>query len=247
MDYIHEMVRGHVKLNQNAQNPEEEVYIPPFSPDLLPSPIRRQILYEQEEKRDEILINGKLTALDVGCGGGILAESLARLRYVDHVTGIDLSTDVLDAAKVHRQGDPLLESKLTYSLQAVEDLPLDKKYDIITVFEVLEHVQYPAQFLSEILARVAPGGWVFLSTINRDWISWFTTIFMGEHVLGIVPVGTHTLEKYINEEEIRQWLEKSGTGFRVADSRGCIYLPASGWQFTPCAGVGNYFMAIQAN
>lgn len=247
MDYINEIVRGHVELNRGIEDPEEEVYIPPFNVDLLPLAIKNQILLEQEERRDEIFTERKLKALDVGCGGGILSESLARLRYVDHVNAIDLSADVLEAAKVHQALDPELASKITYKLQAVEDLPTNEKYDIITVFEMLEHVQYPSRVLSEVLDRVEVGGWVFLSTINRDLVSWFTTIFMGEHLLRIVPVGTHTLEKYINESEIRQWLEKStyGANFQVADSRGCIYVPSCGWKFTECPSVGNYFMAIQ--
>lgn len=247
MDYIHEIVRSHLKLNSDAQSPDDEIYIPPFNVDLLPSPIKNRILEEQDEKRNEMLMDRKLRALDVGCGGGILAESLARLRYVESVKGIDLSPDVLEAAKMHLKEDPQLEGKLSYSLLAVEDLPREEKFDIITVFEMLEHVQYPSRVLSEVLDRVEDGGWVFLSTINRDFVSWFTTIFMGEHVLRIVPVGTHTLEKYIDEQEIRQWMEQSDykDHFQVADSRGCIYLPACGWKFTDYPGVGNYFMAIQ--
>lgn len=247
MDYIHEIVRSHLKLNQDVESQEDEIYIPPFNVDLLPLQIKNRILLEQDEKRDELLMDKKLKALDVGCGGGILAESLARLRYVELVKGIDLSTDVLEAAKVHMNEDPTLASKLSYSLQAVEDLPQLEKYDIITVFEMLEHVQYPSRVLSEVLDRVEDGGWVFLSTINRDFVSWFTTIFMGEHVLNIVPVGTHTLEKYINEEEIRNWVQGSEYAgkFNVVDSRGCIYLPSCGWKFTDYPGVGNYFMAIQ--
>lgn len=244
MDYINEMVRSHVKLNAHAAD-DDEVYIPPFGVDLLPRAVQKNILAEQEARRDELLAERPLRALDVGCGGGILSESLARLSYVDSVTGIDLSADVLEAARVHLANDPLLAGKLTYELRAVEDVA--GEYDIVTVFEMLEHVQYPAQVLSEVLDRVAVGGWVFLSTINRDPVSWFTTIFMGEHVLGVVPVGTHTLSKYINEAEIRGWLAQSAyhDRFRVADSRGCYYLPACGWQFSRHAQVGNYFMAIQ--
>lgn len=246
MDYIHEIVRMHLKLNQDAKLDEEEIYIPPFNVDLLPLQIKGRILQEQDEKRDELLLHKKLRALDVGCGGGILAESLARLRFVESVKGIDLSTDVLEAAKVHMNEDPQLAHKLSYNLQAVEDLPRDEKYDIITVFEMLEHVEYPSRVLSEVLDRVEDNGWVFLLTINRDFVSWFTTIFMGEHVLNIVPVGTHTLEKYINEEEIRTWVKSDYAGkFEVVDSRGCIYLPSCGWKFTDYPGVGNYFMAIQ--
>lgn len=244
MDFIHEIVRLHLKLNKDATSPEDEIYIPPFSLDILPLPIKSRILQEQDTKRDEILNSRKLKALDVGCGGGILAESLARLSFIESVKGIDLSPDVLEAARMHQKNDPLL-TKLTYELLAVEDLK-HEKYDIVTVFEMLEHVQYPSKVLAEVLQRVEKGGWVFLSTINRDFVSWFTTIFMGEHVLGIVPVGTHTLEKYINQDEVREWLETEHQhSFRVVDSRGCIYLPGCGWRFTNNPSVGNYFMAIQ--
>lgn len=247
MDYINEMVRTHLKLNEGVESEDEETFIPAFNVDLLPGPIKSTIIEEQEKKRDEILEKNKLNVLDVGCGGGILSESLARLRFVKSVRGIDLSSDVLEAARVHKSKDPVLNLKLSYELKAVEDLPRDEKYDIVTVFEMLEHVQYPSKVLAEVFDRVEVGGWVFLSTINRDLISWFTTIFMGEHLLRIVPVGTHTLEKYINEQEIRQWIKKSdyAQSFTVADSRGCIYVPGCGWSFTECPQVGNYFMAIQ--
>lgn len=247
MDYINEMVKDHIKLNENAVSEDDQVYIPPYSVDLLPKPIRSRIIQEQNVRRDELLQQRKLKALDVGCGGGILAESLARLKYISSVKGIDLSSDVLEAAKAHKKLDPLLSSKLSYELSAIEDLPRDEKYDVITVFEMLEHVQYPAKVLSEVFDRVNVGGWIILSTINRDPISWFTTIFMGEHLLRIVPVGTHTLEKYIDEQEIRQWVENSEykDEFQVVNSRGCLYIPACGWKFTSNANVGNYFMAIQ--
>ncbi|KAM9919043.1 hypothetical protein OXX59_008221 [Metschnikowia pulcherrima] len=247
MDYINEVIKNNTKLNADALTSDEEVYIAPYNLNLLPKPIKERILSEQDEKRAEIFAERPLRALDVGCGGGILAESLARLNFVDSVKGLDLSTDVLEAAKVHMQNDPDLEDVLSYEYKAVEDLPKDEKYDIITVFEMLEHVEFPAQILSEVFDRLETGGFVFLSTINRDLISWFTTIFMGEHVLGIVPVGTHSLKKYINEAEIRQWLLSSNykNMCQVVDSRGCIYLPACGWKFTSNAQVGNYFMAIQ--
>lgn len=247
MDYINDIVKGHIKLNENVSSDEDMVYIPPYSVDLLPKPIRSTIIHEQSMRREEILATKKLRALDVGCGGGILAESLARLKFIASVKGTDLSADVLEAAKAHQKLDPQLADKLHYELSAIEDLPKNEKYDIITVFEMLEHVQYPSQVLSEVFDRVAVGGWVFLSTINRDPVSWFTTIFMGEHLLRIVPVGTHTLEKYIDELEIRLWVEESEhkMNFKVVDSRGCLYVPACGWKFTSNANIGNYFMAIQ--
>lgn len=245
MDYIQELVKNHIKINENLEDGEEEVYIPPFSVDLLPQDVRSRILQEQHEKQEAVLRAGQLRALDVGCGGGILSESLGRLPWIQHVTGVDLSADVLEAAKVHQNQDPALKTKIDYKLCAIEDLPAHEKYDIVTVFEMLEHVDYPSEVLKQVLERVAPGGWVFLSTINRDPVSWFTTIAMGEHILGIVPPGTHTIDKYINESEIRAWVTKNAGQVKVVDSRGCAYVPGLGWKFTPCAGLGNYFMALQ--
>lgn len=245
MDFIHQTLRQHLQLNEKGTPLDDEVYIPPYNVDLLPHGVKLRILEEQEARRDELLAKSRLRALDVGCGGGILLELLARLPFIGEVKGIDLSSDVLEAAKVHSTRDPAFSGgKLSYELSAVEDLPKDDVYDVVTLFEVLEHVEYPSSVMTEALSRVKPGGWLFLSTINRDFVSWFTTIFMGEHVLGIVPVGTHTLEKYIDQKEIRQWVAQ-GRQYRVADARGCVYLPAYGWKFTENANVGNYFMAIQ--
>lgn len=245
MDFIHETIMNNLKLNENT---DDEVYIPPFSMDLLPKPIRDTINADLEGRREEILSDVKYKVLDVGCGGGILSESMARLSFVEKVQGIDLSTDVLEAAKLHKQKDPILEDKLSYNLMAIEDIPKDEKFDIVTMFEVLEHVDYPSRVLLEGLNRLEVGGWLFLSTINRDFVSWFTTIFMGEHLLRIVPVGTHTLEKYINQTEIKEWVEQDESrkaSYKVVDTKGCIYLPAYGWKFTSCPDIGNYFMAIQ--
>lgn len=252
MDFIHSTIRDHLKLNKPGTPIEDEIYIPPYGIDLLPKEIKTRIVAEQESRRNEILKKSSLKALDVGCGGGILSESLARLPFIGSVKGIDLSNEVLEAAKMHRKKDPFFTSmhpkKLQYELTAIEDLSKGENYDIITMFEMLEHVTYPAKVLEEALLRVKVGGWVFISTINRDFISWFTTIFMGEHVLRIVPVGTHNLEKYIDQTEIKDWIEKdheTPKSFKVMKSSGCIYLPAYGWKFTSNPDVGNYFMAIQ--
>ncbi|KAG7193762.1 Hexaprenyldihydroxybenzoate methyltransferase, mitochondrial [Scheffersomyces spartinae] len=251
MDFIYSTIREHLKLNPPDCPEEDKVYIPPYSVDLLPEPIKRQIVWEQDMRRDEILSQKKLKVLDVGCGGGILSESMARSSFVDDVMGIDLSSEVLQAAKIHQQKDPMLSEnngKLDYQLTAIEDLPKSETYDIITMFEMLEHVDYPSKVLTEGLQRLNVGGWLFLSTINRDFVSWFTTIFMGEHVLRIVPVGTHTLEKYINQQEIRDWISEDPQRLRsyeVVDTKGTVYLPAYGWKFTSNPNVGNYFMALR--
>lgn len=248
MDFINSTLKLHLKLNANSGPVLDDVYIPAFNVNLLPPQVQERIVEDQETRRKELLEHTRLRVLDVGCGGGILSESIARLPFVESVKGIDLSSDVLEAAKIHRDKDPILTDKLSYEQIALENIPRDEKYDIVTMFEVLEHVDYPSRVLEEGLQRLDVGGWLFLSTINRDPISWFTTIFMGEHLLRIVPVGTHTLEKYINQYEIKDWMDEDTDRkkqFKIEDTKGCIYLPAYGWKFTSCPDVGNYFMAIQ--
>ncbi|KAI5963066.1 COQ3 [Candida pseudojiufengensis] len=248
MDFIYDTIESHLKLNANVASEEDEIYIPPFNVDLLPTQIKNKIVEDQNVRKEQLLDITRLNVLDVGCGGGILSESMARLPFVGTVRGIDLSKDVLEAANLHKAKDPILANKLVYELCAIENLPKDEKYDIVTMFEVLEHVDYPSRVLQEGLERLDVGGWLFLSTINRDPVSWFTTIFMGEHILKIVPVGTHTLEKYINQYEIKDWLQEDSSRsqqFQVASTKGCVYLPSYGWKFTSCPDVGNYFMAIQ--
>ncbi|ODQ81877.1 hypothetical protein BABINDRAFT_160107 [Babjeviella inositovora NRRL Y-12698] len=248
MDFINETIKAHLPLNFDATSPEEEVYIPCYNLDLLPENVRNAILQEQETKRTAMVKTMRLSALDIGCGGGILTESMGRMPWISHVKGIDLSTEVLAVAKSHKELDPMLSEKVSYELKPVEDIPVEEKYDVVTMFEMLEHVNYPSEVLTQALSRVNPGGWVFISTINRDFVSWFTTIFMGEHVLNVVPVGTHTYDKYINESEIRNWMADTKQGvaqFKVASSKGCVYMPLYGWKFTDSPHVGNYFMAIQ--
>ncbi|KAI0461776.1 hypothetical protein LJB42_004849 [Komagataella kurtzmanii] len=256
MDFINDTIKSHLKLNKGVTDPEEQIYIPPFNVDnVLPKEIADRINGEQEIRRQQLWQQLKLDALDIGCGGGILSESLARLPVVNRVKGIDLSTEVLEVARQHKKLDPMVREKLTYELKAVEDLDPDtEQYDVVTMFEMLEHVNYPAEVLKAALRHVKPGGWIFISTINRDLISWFTTIFMGEHILKIVPLGTHTYDKYINEKELEKWVEdrheNSDLGdlrkqFEVAGSKGCVYLPCYGWKFTDNVEVGNYFMALK--
>ncbi|KAH6618056.1 S-adenosyl-L-methionine-dependent methyltransferase, partial [Chaetomium sp. MPI-SDFR-AT-0129] len=161
-----------------------------------------------------------LRYLDVGCGGGIFAESAARLPTTHSVTAIDPSPTILAVARAHAKRDPALSSmkqpKLQYLPTPIESLPLpaspSHRFDIVTLFEVIEHVDYPAAFLERVGQFVKPGGWLVLSTMARTPMSWFTTIFVAENVLGMVPRGTHDWSKYVNEGEMREFFAEGGTG-----------------------------------
>ena len=193
----------------------------------------------------------KLRYLDVGCGGGIFAESAARLSHTASVTAIDPSPEVLAVAKAHQKRDPLLmePGRLRYKNIPIEELPkpssLVDQYDIVTLFEVLEHVTVPSAFLKQLLPHVKPGGWFVCSTIARTWTSWFTTKLIAEEIAGIVPRGTHEWSKYVNEVELREWFLKQ-PGWEYPRSLGVIYVPGIGWREVPGSeNLGNYFFGIR--
>ncbi|KAK1755732.1 S-adenosyl-L-methionine-dependent methyltransferase [Echria macrotheca] len=190
-----------------------------------------------------------LRYLDVGCGGGIFAESAARLPTTSSVIAIDPTPSILAVARSHARRDPSLSSKLEYLDATIETLPAsDEKYqnfDVVSCFEVVEHVDNPAAFLERCGQRVRPGGWLVLSTIARTWTSWLTTNFVAEDLLGIVPKGTHDWDKYINEDELRAFFGKR-EGWGVPVVVGVVYVPGLGWkEVKGSEKVGNYFFGVQ--
>lgn len=173
-----------------------------------------------------------LRALDVGCGGGLLSESLARSPYVRSVVGCDVTPEVLAVARAHQQHDAAL-TNLQYELQGVNELAPSGDFDVVTLFEVLEHLDDPRDGLRRAMGACRPGGHLFLSTINRTAASYLSTIALGEHVLGIVPPGTHTWSKYINRAELAREVAEHGD-WAVEKTAGCVYVPLAGWvQFSP--------------
>ncbi|KAI2464792.1 ubiquinone biosynthesis O-methyltransferase [Annulohypoxylon bovei var. microspora] len=191
-----------------------------------------------------------LRYLDIGCGGGIFAESAARLPTTASVTAVDPSFEVLSIAKAHAKRDPALRSKLTYLNTPIEKLPAPEiprdGYDVVSIFEVIEHVSNPAQFLDRCMPFVKPGGWLVLSTIARTWMSWFTTNLMAEDLLRIVPKGTHDWRKYINEEELRSHFLQKRTEWSEPRCMGVVYVPGLGWkEVNGSEKVGNYFFGVR--
>ncbi|KAI0539114.1 ubiquinone biosynthesis O-methyltransferase [Xylaria digitata] len=192
-----------------------------------------------------------LRYLDIGCGGGIFAESAARLVSTSSVTAIDPSPEVLAVAKTHARRDPALASKLRYQNTSIEALPPPANpqqdgYDIVSVFEVVEHVANPAAFLDRLAPFVRPGGWLVLSTIARTWTSWLTTNVIAEDLLRIVPRGTHDWNKYINEDELRSHFLQSRSGWAEPRCMGVVYVPGVGWkQVNGSEKIGNYFFAVR--
>ncbi len=144
--------------------------------------------------------------LDVGCGGGILAESMAKEGA--EVTGLDMGAEPLSVARLHA-----LETGLTinYVQQTVEDHAnqFAGQYDVVTCMEMLEHVPDPRSVVHACARLVKPGGEVFFSTINRNPKAWLLAIFGAEYVLGMVPKGTHDIKKCIRPAELLNWVDET--------------------------------------
>lgn len=120
-----------------------------------------------------------------------------------------------------------------------------QRADVLTVFEVLEHVEYPSAFLDVCARHVKPGGWIILSTIARHWLSWLTTKVVAEDVLRIVPRGTHDWAKFVNEDELGGYFKRKG-GWNGWRSMGVVYVPGIGWtEVEGSENVGNYFFGVR--
>ena len=158
--------------------------------------------------------------LDVGCGGGILAEAMARRGA--KVTGIDLSEKALKVAQLH-----LLESRLAvhYENVSVEDYAAAHagKFDAVTCMELLEHVPEPGAMAAACARLVRPGGQVFFSTINRNPKSYLFAVVGAEYVLGLLPKGTHDYLRFIKPSELSRWCREAG--LRIDELIGMSYNP----------------------
>ena len=158
--------------------------------------------------------------LDVGCGGGILAEAMARRGA--RVTGIDLAEKPLQIARWHAQGQRI---DVDYVTSSAEDWAVGHggQYDIVTCMEMLEHVPQPQAVVAACAELVKPGGWVFFSTINRNPLSYLTAIVGVEYVLRILPRGTHQFGRFIKPRELLNMAAVAGLS--LADQRGLGYNP----------------------
>ncbi len=180
-------------------------------------------------------LKGK-SVVDIGCGGGILAESMAALGA--KVTGIDLGEAPLAVAKLH-----LKESGQHVDYRCLEAEALAREcpgaFDVVTCMEMLEHVPDPASTVAACAQLVKPGGQVFFSTINRNPKSWLFAIVGAEYVLNLLPRGTHEYLKFIKPSEMERWARHAGLGIR--EFTGMHYNPLTR-HYTLGPGVDvNYF------
>lgn len=172
------------------------------------NPLRTEFIIEQ-------IRTPRARILDVGCGGGILAEALARAGA--RVTGIDLSRPALEAARSHAgaQGLPI-----DYRCSSAEQAASEAcgEFDAVTCMEMLEHVPQPGEVIAACARTLKPGGRAFFSTINRTPKAFLFAILAGEYLLGLLPRGTHHYRKLIRPHELRDWAHACGLQFTSAAS-----------------------------
>ena len=179
--------------------------------------------------------------VDIGCGGGILADSMARKGA--EVLGIDLATKALRVAQLHA-----LEAQtegVTYREISAEKLAGEQpaSFDVVTCMEMLEHVPDPASVVRACAAMVKPGGWVFFSTINRNPKAFLFAIVGAEYVLNLLPRGTHEFAKFIKPSELAAYARAAGLDLQ--HTRGMEYNPLTRHYWLSANTSVNYMLAMQ--
>lgn len=178
---------------------------------------------------------------DIGCGGGILSESLSGLGA--KVTGIDPAPNNIAVAQRHAEKSGLNIDYRNITAEALVET--GEQFDAVAALEVIEHVEGPREFVAMLGRLVKPGGLVFLATIDRTLKSYALAIIGAEYVLRWVPKGTHDHEKFIRPDELSDWLGRAG--FREIDRAGMSYQPLNrSWRKSHDTDV-NYLMAARKN
>ncbi len=178
--------------------------------------------------------------LDIGCGGGLVSEPLA--RWGARITAIDPSEKNIGTASVHAQEQGV---EIDYRIATAEDLAESgENFDVVLNMEVLEHVSDPRAFTATCATLVRPGGLMFCATINRTLKAFALAIVGAEYILGWMPKGTHHWEKFITPEELKGWLKENGLS--VLEETGVAYNPFTGkWLKAPRDMDVNYMLVAR--
>ena len=183
------------------------------------------------------------TVLDVGCGGGILSESMAR-RGAASVLGVDMAELSLQTAQAHADAGRV--ANVAYRCVSVEDLAAEmpQAFDVVTCMEMLEHVPDPASIIHACAKLAKADGWVFFSTINRNPKSYLHAVLGAEYVLNLVPKGTHDWQKFITPAELARMARLAGLD--VVDTRGMSFNLLTRQYFLQDDVRVNYMVACRA-
>jgi 2-polyprenyl-6-hydroxyphenyl methylase / 3-demethylubiquinone-9 3-methyltransferase len=194
------------------------------------NPVRLAYVQDRAGLRDRRI-------LDVGCGGGLLAEAMAAAGA--RVTGIDMVDPALEAARRHAFENGLA---VDYRQSTAEAWARDHRevYDVITCMELVEHIPDPAGLIQALAHMLRPQGDLFFATVNRTWLARLLVIWLSENVLGIVPKGTHTYGRFVRPRELTRWGRRAGLMQR--DLSGLRYLPYIGHAALCRSPVMNYMM-----
>jgi 2-polyprenyl-6-hydroxyphenyl methylase/3-demethylubiquinone-9 3-methyltransferase len=184
-------------------------------------------------------LSGK-DVLDVGCGGGLLSEAMAGRGA--RVTGIDLAPATIEVAELHALAHHVT---VRYLRQDAETHAAQhpSSYDVVTCMEMLEHVPQPQSVLAALWALVRPGGYVFLSTLNRNLRSYLLAVIGAEYVLNLLPRGTHTYERFIKPSELARWARAAR--LEVQDIAGLEYDPFQHQARRSADVAVNYMMCLR--
>ncbi len=200
--------------------------------------IKKQILYSNKKNMNSANGLKNLDILDLGCGGGLICEPLRRLG--SNITGIDFVKDNIKIAKNHAKISNL---DIKYIFQDLSEIKLKKKYDVILLLEVIEHLEDWEEILKKTKNSLKPNGLIIISTINRNIMSKIFAIYIAENILKWVPKDTHSYDKFITPEEIKSFAKKNN--MKVIDTTGLVYnLITSEWELRNKLTI-NYFCTIK--
>ena len=184
-----------------------------FKPLHVINPLRANYIKEKIELKDK-------KVLDVGCGGGLLCESLYDFGAI--VTGIDAAGPGIEVAKIHAQKN---NKNIKYFEKSAEELNTEyiEYFDVVTCLEVLEHVPDPKSLIKTCVQLLKPGGLLFLSTINKNPRSWITAIVGAEYIFNLLPKGTHEFDKFIKPSSLAKYVRDAEA--ELLETKGMFYNP----------------------